>query len=402
MILAERDETGAFTAAADGVLEKRRYYGQNWRSDTAMVATDLGKLVENVKYLSNGVGKRYHVADTDGDGDWDATDAAAITGAYDVLKDADMDGDVDANDITQANAFGGYTSTPLGTISIVENRKGYAGYELEPNLTGSKFHVRNRVLDGELGRWSRRDPLGYVDGQNLYAYAGAGPVEGTDPFGHFAAMWANAVWHTLSGFPSTQALHVSAYDYYGWISCKPRDPVWVIQQISYSGTTSNCTGGGIKYYSVLNQPGNMFGTFWETPGPIASGMPWFGGRYYTTFDRQEFTWHGGNKTGSPMALGGIAVSGWAYLFCESEFYGLTAHLPWNWWEKTNRHHDAPWSTVLRPPWFPQVINLPPTRQVWIAGDGCGSPSIPYAGFLFSSITPSPTSSPGHIRIDDPW
>ncbi len=186
MILAERDETAAFTAAADGTLEKRRSYGQKrggWRSDTAMLATDTGKLIENVKYYSNGVGNRFAVGDTDGDGDWDATDSATIGGGggYDVLKDADMDGDVDSNDITQANAFGGYTSTPLGTISIVENRKGYAGYELEPNLTGSKFHVRNRVLDGELGRWTKRDPLGYVDGMTLYGYAA--DLSTTDPLG---------------------------------------------------------------------------------------------------------------------------------------------------------------------------------------------------------------------------
>lgn len=30
--------------------------------------------------------------------------------------------------------------------------------------------VRNRVLLMDLGRWSRRDPLGYVDGMSMYEY----------------------------------------------------------------------------------------------------------------------------------------------------------------------------------------------------------------------------------------
>lgn len=43
------------------------------------------------------------------DGDWDASDDAAITGPYDVRKDAGLDGAVTADDVTRANAItGGY------------------------------------------------------------------------------------------------------------------------------------------------------------------------------------------------------------------------------------------------------------------------------------------------------
>jgi RHS repeat-associated protein len=63
------------------------------------------------------------------------------------------------------------------------NRRGYAGYEDAFELAGSKYHVRHRVLDAELGRWTRRDPLGYVDGMGLYEYVHSQALGRTDPSG---------------------------------------------------------------------------------------------------------------------------------------------------------------------------------------------------------------------------
>jgi hypothetical protein len=41
-----------------------------------------------------------------------------------------------------------------------------------------------RILDSELGRWTRRDPLGYVDGMGLYGYiSSASPTVDVDPLG---------------------------------------------------------------------------------------------------------------------------------------------------------------------------------------------------------------------------
>ena len=43
---------------------------------------------------------------------------------------------------------------------------------------------RNRFLDTSLGRWTRQDPLGYVDGANVYvSYIRFGPVNSSDPMG---------------------------------------------------------------------------------------------------------------------------------------------------------------------------------------------------------------------------
>lgn len=44
--------------------------------------------------------------DTDSDGDFDSADVAAITGAYDVRKDANLDGSIDVFDVLHAGGAG--------------------------------------------------------------------------------------------------------------------------------------------------------------------------------------------------------------------------------------------------------------------------------------------------------
>jgi RHS repeat-associated protein len=58
---------------------------------------------------------------------------------------------------------------------------GFQGQPYDPE-TGL-YYFRNRYYDPELGRFLTADPLGYVDGPSLYAFAGNDPVNGRDPLG---------------------------------------------------------------------------------------------------------------------------------------------------------------------------------------------------------------------------
>ncbi len=189
VVLRDRDNTSAFTEAADSSAETRTGYCHNWRSDAAALVTDTGKLLEAVKYSSYGVPFGLPSGDSDASGTYDATDATEITDAdaYQVAQDADLDGDNDAADNTHATSVkGGYYTLGRGKLTAVSNRIGYAGYPYDPTFNGAGrhlYHVRHRVLDSELGRWGQRDRAGYGDGLSLYAYARSAPTPRLDPSG---------------------------------------------------------------------------------------------------------------------------------------------------------------------------------------------------------------------------
>ncbi|MCC6285975.1 MAG: hypothetical protein IT439_11870 [Phycisphaerales bacterium] len=74
----------------------------------------------------------------------------------------------------------------------LRNRRGLAGYEWDPHVR--RYHVRNRVLYPEIGRWTRRDPMGYVDGMGVYEHAQSATATLADPYGLFAASRPGDNW----------------------------------------------------------------------------------------------------------------------------------------------------------------------------------------------------------------
>jgi len=203
MILRERDANTSWTAASDGTLEERRYYCQNWRADVSAIITSGGVMVEWAKYSPYGIPFGLPGADTDSDGDCDATDISNMNnppGSYDVRYDIDLDGDNDATDRAIAQTY--YQGTTYGWDTLSSNpdtgtgnRKGYAGYEYDSNI--SMYHIRNRVFHPELGRWTRRDPLGYVDGANTFEYVASLPLLALDPGG--TEIWINNKFNAFIG-----------------------------------------------------------------------------------------------------------------------------------------------------------------------------------------------------------
>jgi len=189
-------------------------------------------MIEWVKYSPYGIPFGLPGADTDSDGDCDATDISNFDSvpSYDVRYDVDLDGDNDATDKAIAQTY--YQGTTYGWDTLSSNpdtgtgnRKGYAGYEYDSNI--DMYHIRNRVLHPELGRWTRRDPLGYVDGMSIYEYVGSSPLDGLDPNG---TTWSNVKIHCRS----IKAKGVSLAGYkHCFIEC--------------------CDSKGCNTYSLLNQ-----------------------------------------------------------------------------------------------------------------------------------------------------
>jgi RHS repeat-associated protein len=67
---------------------------------------------------------------------------------------------------------------------------------------------RNRYYDYYTGRWLTHDPLGYVDGMNLYEYGRSNPPNRLDPSGlwmgwHHGDLTKKALKAWVSGLPST-------------------------------------------------------------------------------------------------------------------------------------------------------------------------------------------------------
>jgi RHS repeat-associated protein len=199
VIMRDRDMSNTWTGAADGTLEERRYYCQNWRADVGAVLDAAGGMVEWVKYSAYGVPLGIPAGDVTADGSTTGTDAKHVqalatgggtafgTGNYDVRADRDLDGTIDSSDDTDVTALVG-TTLGRGVLSRADtaNRRGYAGYEGSGSGIDSLWQVRRRAFDSAQGRWLQRDPAGYVGTNSLVAYVSDNPIHLVDPSGKVA------------------------------------------------------------------------------------------------------------------------------------------------------------------------------------------------------------------------
>jgi RHS repeat-associated protein len=109
------------------------YYLRNWRANVAVLVDSGGNPVESYQY--------------------------SLFGRMTVLN-------AGGNPVQQSG---------FGNIWTFAGRQ----WDVETGL----MHNRNRTYSAELGRFLQRDPAGYVDGMNLYAYAGNNPLMFSDPYG---------------------------------------------------------------------------------------------------------------------------------------------------------------------------------------------------------------------------
>ena len=191
VICRNKDANTAWATSCDGTLEERIYQCQNWRGDVVARIKLNGAATEQAEQArasAYGVPFGEPPADIDADGDVDSADVTQITtwsnsATYEVRGDLNLDNNVNGTDVTLATGHSG-TTLGYGKLSRpgVRSRQGYGGYETS-FFNDSVLHVRHRVLKADLGRWLSRDPLGYVDGANLYEYGTSNPVATMDSMG---------------------------------------------------------------------------------------------------------------------------------------------------------------------------------------------------------------------------
>ncbi len=170
-------------------------------STVAIVDDSAADLIERITYDAYGEARHHYMADWDGSGGVTQTEINQIDtvagGAnhaigqanYNPDMDIDRNGDVQTADYTIANTEGTHAALAKGLItqSSVDSQIGYDSYVF--NAETRQYLARNRWYDPAHGRWIERDPMGYVDGMNLYEYVGGQPTMAYDPFGREKHHW---------------------------------------------------------------------------------------------------------------------------------------------------------------------------------------------------------------------
>ena len=173
-------------------------------------------VIDRIAYTPYGEPTRRLRSDVDGNGVVDSRDyedviqqliGTPITSpTYRVEADLDRNGaitlaDYDiciADDGRKILGGGGVGETDLFSPGV-RNSVGYCGY-IHNEDTGL-YTVRFRTYSPTLGRWLTRDPAGYVDGLNLFAYCKAAPTAWLDPLGLKPAGDAHPIPLCIGGSP---------------------------------------------------------------------------------------------------------------------------------------------------------------------------------------------------------
>ena len=90
-------------------------------------------------------------------------------------------------------AVGAYEFTPYGSeyfhvgVALATLVGAYTGKPWDP--TAKLFHFPYRQYSPDMARWTSRDPLGMVDGPNVYHYCQLNPLANLDPLGSLLTGW---------------------------------------------------------------------------------------------------------------------------------------------------------------------------------------------------------------------
>jgi RHS repeat-associated protein len=113
--------------------------------------------------------------------------------------------------------------------SAVRQALGFHGLPIDPE-TGLVY-VRHRYYDPEMGRFLSQDPLGYVDGGNLYQYGLNNPADLSDPLGLWTNCQPGAAPSPATCTPEWVAVEGRALP--GLLWSLPRDWVPLLGQLAF-------------------------------------------------------------------------------------------------------------------------------------------------------------------------
>ena len=137
----------------------------------------------------------------------------------------------------------------------------YCGYRYDAE--SQLYYVRNWTYNPVLGRWIRRDPVGYARGINLYEYVGSSPGGRSDTLGQD--------WHKLTHFETKMPDIPVVTSPYRLASGTYENNEWI--NISYDPAVSCARDGGAYNYDVSPARTGKTRKITALVGPIKKSGP---------------------------------------------------------------------------------------------------------------------------------
>lgn len=203
--------------------EGTRYFYDGWR----LIEEREGDGTLTASFIYNGIGEP----------------VAMVRGSDTYFYHYDARGSIEAVTDASGEVVERYSYESYGKVSITD----VSGVSRIESAIGNPFFFTGQVFDVEtglyyfinrfysplLGRFMSRDPIGYLDGTNLYAYVGDDPINFIDPFGLAKVNWQNSYWGGLTGYPIYGPSNVQTGN------------VWIDPTIGVANDVSNIVYGAL-------------------------------------------------------------------------------------------------------------------------------------------------------------